>query len=42
MRIFVQNFHKQISYLDSLRKDTEIKKKWSNQSSDEGDIVDLK
>ena len=38
----MQNFQKQISYLDSLRKKTLIEKiNLFNQISDEVDIVDL-
>ena len=40
---FVQNFQKQIAYLDSLGKYTQIQKiNRRNQSLDEGDITDLK
>ena len=43
LNIFVKLFQKQIAYLDSLQKNTQIQKKiWLNQSLDEGDIVDLK
>ena len=44
MKIFIKKFQKQIAYLDSLRKNTQIEKKKnrSNRSLDDGDIVDLK
>ena len=43
LEILMQTFQKQVVYLDSLRKNTQIEKKnWSNRSSDEGDIIDLK
>ena len=43
LKFLVKYFQKQIEYLDSLRKNTQIEKKnQSNQSSDEGDIIDLK
>ena len=43
LKIFGVIFQKQIAYLDSLRKNTQIEKKnRSNRSSDEGDIIDLK
>ena len=39
----MQNFQKQIAYLDSLRNHTQIEKtNQSNQSLDDGDIVNLK
>ena len=40
MKIFVLNFQKQISNLDSLRKNTQ--KKSAESELDEGDIADLK
>ena len=43
LNILMKIFQKKIAYLDSLRKNTQIEKKnWSNRSSDEGDIIDLK
>ena len=43
MKFLVKIFQKQIAYLDSLQKNTQIEKKnRSNRSSDEGDIIDLK
>ena len=43
LRIYVQKFRKQIEYLDSLGKHTQIQKNnWPNQISDKGDIIDLK
>ena len=43
LKFLVKYFQKQIAYLDSLQKNTQIEKKnQSNWSSDEGDIVDLK
>ena len=43
LKILMQNFQKQIAYFYSLQKNTQIEKtNRSNQSSDEGYIVDLK
>ena len=44
LRISMQNFQKQIAYMDSLRKNSQIQKKKNrlNRSLYEGDIANLK